>query len=727
MNARLDRLLDDFGEYFVSVYHNSVRDLLLFLAAMMLLFVGRHLWINYRMRQVRHALPAVIGGWGTRGKSGTERLKAALVNALGYGVASKTTGCEAMLLHCHPYGRLREMFLFRPYDKATIWEQVNVARQAGAMGSDIFLWECMGLNPDYVDVLQHQWMRDDISTITNAYPDHEDIQGPAGYNVAEVIAQFIPRSATVLTTEEQMLPILRAEAQRLGTQLRSVGWRQTRLLAPDVLARFPYEEHPSNIALVLALAEELGIDGDYALKEMADRLVPDLGALRAYPTALVDGRYLEFVNGMSANERLGTLGNWERMGFRRHDPEQEPGVFLSTVVNNRADRVARSRVFAGVIVGDLHADCHILIGSNLDGLQSMIRSEWDELMRTVSLWAQADPALPSDPDAIFHQWLRRLRIPASVAALQRRLRAMLAGLCPALSEAELAQRVALWADPAALRAALPRELAAERVAELLQHLGRYADEQAAAAAFAARLPGVGSAPDPALDHELHQLLWQWFSRRLVVIPDVHASGDQIVRKVCEETPPGYRNRVMGVQNIKGTGLNWVYAWQDWAECAAYAAALESPQPQIAEQGLRGLAEVHRFNLLARDTLRLLLARMQLNPMAQSELFQTELAAIQARLDRDAEALAQQHPRSRWEPLVHGVEAFLDAGDAVRRRKQGNLVYRELAAGRISHGRAAAELLALNRRQKGGWLMQRLRTLMKPLSAEAEGETAPELS
>lgn len=53
------------------------------------------------------------------------------------------------------------------------------------------------------------------------------------------------------------------------------------LLPADVLARFPYEEHPSNIALVLRMAEELGLEPDYALKEMADRVVPDLACSRS--------------------------------------------------------------------------------------------------------------------------------------------------------------------------------------------------------------------------------------------------------------------------------------------------------------------------------------------------------------------------------------------------------------------------------------------------------------
>jgi hypothetical protein len=58
-------------------------------------------------------------------------------------------------------------------------------------------------------------------------------------------------------------------------------------------------------------------------------------------------------------------------------------------------------------------------------------------------------------------------------------------------------------------------------------------------------------------------------------------------------------------------------------------------------------------------------------------------------------------------LVDAVEALLDAGDAVTRRKRANRIYADLAAERISHERAALELQALNKRQHGGWLRRQL--------------------
>jgi hypothetical protein len=61
-----------------------------------------------------------------------------------------------------------------------------------------------------------------------------------------------------------------------------------------------------------------------------------------------------------------------------------------------------------------------------------------------------------------------------------------------------------------------------------------------------------------------------------------------------------------------------------------------------------------------------------------------------------------------EKFVDAFEAFLDAGDAVRRRKTADQIYEDLITERISHERAAIELKKLNKRQTGGWLAARLR-------------------
>jgi poly-gamma-glutamate synthase PgsB/CapB len=692
-------------DYFYSVYQNNIKQLLLYLAAAVTGMFGRHLYLNARIRAARESMPLVIGGWGTRGKSGTERLKAALFNAKGYSVLSKTTGCEAMFLHAHPNGRLREMMLFRPYDKATIWEQANLLRLGQRLNIDVFLWECMGLTPTYVGILQQQWMHDDLSTITNTYPDHEDLQGPAGYNIPEVMTNFIPCNSVLITTEEQMLPILSSAARAKQTRLRTAGWLQSGLLPPDILQRFPYEEHPDNIALVLELADELGLKADYALKEMADRVVPDLGVLKTSPLASVMGRRLEFTNGMSANERFGCLSNWRRTGFADQSPYTNPEIWLATVVNNRADREPRSQVFATILVEDISADHYFLIGTNLDGLKGYIRNAWE-------LWLKSSPlsdflnGREGEPLKMLEIFAHRYRLPYRAEHIQARLRCLLTSIDQAVHADALDL---LWNDPEGLREKL-----------LASEVGNFADDIASfhhglfdryvelkeLASDIEQGPASPKFSEPALKRQL----WDWFWGRFTVIEDPHSSGEQIIRQIAETTPPGLKTRIMGIQNIKGTGLDFVYRWQAWELCHHYCTRLDAKDPAVAREGLQNLARFRDFGQLSESSVRETVARVLHKKLAQNELFQTELRIIISNLDAKMKEIHHNLDAGRsvgiFAKVLGAIEAFLDSGDAIRRRKLANRIYLDLQNEHISHERAALELQALIKRQKEGWLKQR---------------------
>ena len=691
-----------FQEYFFSAYQNTLGHLTVFLVLAAALFAARHLWHGRRLRRARRRLPLVIGGWGTRGKSGTERLKAALFNALGLSVVSKTTGCEAMVLHADAFGSLRELFLYRPYDKASIWEQSDTTRLASELSADVLLWECMGLTPAYVDVLQRQWMRDDLSTITNTYPDHEDIQGPTGLDVARAISAFVPRTGRLISSEEVMAPVLRDEARRHGTTIRSTGWLEAGLLTDDVTGRLPYDEHPNNLALVLAMADELGVPRDFAIKEMADRVVPDLGVLKTYPAAEVHGRQLEFTNGCSANERLATLANWRRLGFDRHDPAGEPGVWIVTVVNNRADRVARSRVFAEMLVRDLAADAHVLIGTNLEGLQGYISDAWNDYAADLSLWR--DDGSPADALETLDRLARRHRLPASREAVIRALGVMLGGVCASEHSALLA----LWQDPPALGrrlAELGEPLAGEIEAFHTSQLTFFRELRALRVWIAAQ-KDVPAAERRRLDDELRTLLWRHFERKLHIVDDPQAPGDAIVDRTARATPPYFWARVMGVMNIKGTGLDHVYRWQAWESCYDLCQELLDHDPQTASTAARELARFHEFGLLSETAVRDALDSLERGRVADlveagcgPEII---LASLEAQLESVAKGL-KSRSKNRFEPVLDIAEAFLELFDGIWRRHRAERIYRDLAAERIATRRAAEELKALVERQKGGWL------------------------
>lgn len=676
--------------------------------------------------RARAAVPLTVGGWGTRGKSGTERLKAALFQALGCELLVKTTGCEAMFIHAVPGVPACEVFIYRAYDKATVWEQRDLVRLAARLEVDVFLWECMALSPELVELLQHGWMRDDLATLTNAYPDHENLQGPAGIDIPRVMARFVPRGRLFLTAEEEMLPILRDAAAQGGAELVHVEWRDHALLPKDLLDRFPYEEHPRNVALALKLAAALGIDRDTALKEMADWVIPDLGALKTYPEARWRGRRLVFSNGMSANERAAFQSNWTRLGFDRHRAD-DAGEWVVTVVNNRADRVSRSVAFADVLVEDAAANAHVLIGTNLDGLYGFIEASLRRTASALALFHADEESLPPEEKerlalARAGRALARVkigalgaeRLGAEAEAMAAGLGAQLGAAPPDAFEAALslgeptlaATRKALarmapvvpgWAAPLgehALDAARHvLELAARHAAVLRWRRdlaaacrGRAADRRACEAAFRA----------------LHREL---FLAGIVVLRDPAASGDQVIDAVARACPPGFRVRVLGVQNIKGTGLDFAYRWVAYDRTVRALRELAASRGEEAVRIARALVASEDAGILdvavGEEGVHAAASREEGTAArdleAAARLLAERRAACEGALQAGGRAAAG---------LVAAAERVVDIWDGLLRRRRADRAVDDLVAGRVSHERAARELRDLMKRQKGGWLLGR---------------------
>jgi poly-gamma-glutamate synthase PgsB/CapB len=734
--------------YFVSVSANSQQALAYFLAGLAAFGLVMAYLKNQQVARARAAIPLVIGGWGTRGKSGTERLKAGLLHGLGYSVFAKTTGCEAMFIHAPPRGPAREIYSFRPYGKATIWEQRELLRLAAQLRSDVFLWECMALSPAYVEVLQHSWMRDDLSTITNAYPDHEDIQGPAGVDVAHVIAGFVPTRGRLVTSEINFLPVMREAARGRSTTVIAIEDLAGELLPPDLLALFPYDEHPRNIALVARLAVELGLDPTLAIVTMAEHVVPDLGVLKRFGPARVRGRVLEFINGCSANERTGFLSNWRRTGCDQHDLSTQPDQYIITVVNNRDDRVSRSQVFARVLVEDVACDRHVLIGTNTHGLLGYIHAALDGFLAGQRVVTPEDLAGGTEaglPARRLDALLARLRIvPRTPEALagQFELFARGAGrLLPTAALAEAAERCGRWlADDEATALGFAEVYASTRAdlgpwaeealaaapytgpveppevdvpatsAAAAEHFARQVARTVIAARLHARLRAAllaGPAAIEELHGELHAAYRELFLELVDIVEDPLTTGDQVVLRCALAVPPGVRVSLMGTQNIKGTGLDFVYRWIALDVAMQDLASLGSADPETRAAALRRLESPDDPGLLDSG-----LVAARLNARApqpgEVELQTRARTAVAARHEARRAALGQRKQRGRAERLAAWAEGWVDFLDGARRHGRAKQVMRDLIDRRISHARAAQAMRELDSRAKGGWLVKAMR-------------------
>jgi len=561
-------------------------------------------------------------------------------------------------------------------------------RLSDKLGADVFLWECMGLTPAYVHILQRHWMRDDIATITNTFPDHEDVQGPAGIDIPKVMLEFIPENSVLITSEEVMYPILERGALRHNTPCIPITWQHTGSITDDILNRFPYEEHPNNIALVASMGEQMGIPRAFSYKAMADHVVLDLGVLKTYPLAPVDGRRLQYVMGNSANERLGCLGNWVRMEFDQHKLGVDNDTWVTTVVNNRADRIPRSKVFASILVNDVEADQHFIIGTNVDGFMTFLEEAWDQTYRDFSIWNEQD-GQAATVDSVIEYCAERanmVRVYTSKAMISARATAMLGGLGIEIDEAQ--QEQLLENEFVSLRDLMKNENREEYLEDFELVLNRWLEELDEFEKFT---QGLNANNQEASSAEFVSLLKTWFTKRVVVIQDSLTTGEQIIQILAKQTPVGLCHK-------------------------ACQQLLRKEQKDIAA-GLKELRNFQEFGRLSNEYVSTLLEEVSHQPLFQVEALKADVAEIQQNLSTQMEALQgsanedEQESSSKTSallPVIQKLEKFLDIGDAVARRKKADLIYDDLAALRISHSKAAVELQALTKRQKGGWLVKALK-------------------
>lgn len=142
--------------------------------------------------------------------------------------------------------------------------------------------------------------------------------------------------------------------------------------------------------------------------------------------------------------------------------------------------------------------------------------------------------------------------------------------------------------------------------------------------------------------------------------------------------------------------------------------LQSEDDTIIEEGLSELMAFQDYGVLCKDHVTTSLDAFNEKLFAQSERFQAGIQLIRNNMEKKLELVyakmggSEQKSSGIGTIIINIIESLLDAGDAVKRKKIANKIYKDLINERISHQRAAMELQELNKRQKGGWLIKMLK-------------------
>lgn len=284
--------------------------------------------IEYVAHQRRaYLIPIRIHVNGTRGKSSVTRLIAAGLRAGNIPTMAKTTGTLPRIIDMQGL----EVPIIRP-SRANIIEQVKVFRYFARRKPQAVIVECMAVNPEYQWICEHKFVHSTVSVITNCRLDHILEMGPTIENVTRSLCNTLPRNGVAFTSEDKMFWLMHREARKVNCRLFRVD--------PDSvpyfeLGRFDHIEHADNVALALAVCEHYGVSRAVALEGMINSH-PDAGALRVYEVT-EDGKLVQFVHALAANDPESTLTIWRKMKTLTTD--------LGTVfvlLNTRADRYDRT-------------------------------------------------------------------------------------------------------------------------------------------------------------------------------------------------------------------------------------------------------------------------------------------------------------------------------------------------------------------------------------------------
>ncbi len=326
-------------------------------------------WLSIELFQHLRALrkvPIRVHVNGTRGKSSVTRLIASGLRAGGRRVVAKTTGTLARVILPNE----RELAVYRPQG-ANVREQIRIVRFAAVHRADILVVECMALQPILQWLSERAFVRATHGVITNARPDHLDVMGPRGEDVAKALCGMMPRSAVCFTAERDHLATLQmAAADRKSrlVQLHDDSENETNegadesgsdervaAVTEEELDAFRWFEHRENIDLALRVCTSLGVARQTALQGMQQGQ-PDPGAL-TFDEIDFFGRHITFVNAFAANDPISSHQIWELCADRR------PNARKICVFNCRVDRADRSRQLGQSLPSWSPADHVVTVGS----------------------------------------------------------------------------------------------------------------------------------------------------------------------------------------------------------------------------------------------------------------------------------------------------------------------------------------------------------------------------
>ncbi|MEY8566458.1 poly-gamma-glutamate synthase PgsB [Corynebacteriaceae bacterium 7-707] len=244
---------------------------------------------TFHRKEVRHSrrmenLDINVHVNGIRGKSTVTRMIGGVLREAGKTTVAKTTGTFACVIDSdggeHPIRRTGPANINEQYRFLAEWLD----------GTEALVVECMAVKPKYQALCQDVILRSPITVLTNVRLDHQEDMGDTLEEIAASLCTTVPQNGLVITGERdpKLVRIIRRHCEARNSRLIVA---QESELSRSLCTEFDYRQFEENVAVVLAVAEALGISAETAARGML-AAAPDPGTTRiAHVRDVQDGPF----------------------------------------------------------------------------------------------------------------------------------------------------------------------------------------------------------------------------------------------------------------------------------------------------------------------------------------------------------------------------------------------------------------------------------------------------
>ncbi|NOX89742.1 MAG: poly-gamma-glutamate synthase PgsB [Calditrichaeota bacterium] len=289
-------------------------------------------------------IPIRIHVNGSRGKSSVTRYIAAGLRASGKKTFAKITGVQPVV-----FTPAADKEQIRRLGPARVNEQFRIIRRAAAQNADALVLECMSINPR-LQQLESRIFAAQYYVITNILQDHQEELGSDRSSLEQAYYSAIPKNCTVFVATGQTNGQLSGYLQKKKSAVEI-----TETLPEQQLNDLPEGVFKQNIELAVAVCKKIGIPATLSLPA----ILKEAEQTGNRVIVISERQNIGFVNGFAVNDTESASVFFEAV------KEQHPLIKEYLIIlNTRADRPMRSRMFADWLAKTAGAKKVILTGNH---------------------------------------------------------------------------------------------------------------------------------------------------------------------------------------------------------------------------------------------------------------------------------------------------------------------------------------------------------------------------